>query len=151
VEQARRFDVEIVAARGRGIRVEGPYRVLTLDDETEIFCRTVLLAMGVNWRTLDAPGCQALVGAGVYYGAASAEASAVRGQDVYLLGRRELCRSGGAPPGALRPLVTMLVLEESIEENMSSYLLDRIDGSSNIEVRSCCTISNAAATSGSST
>jgi thioredoxin reductase (NADPH) len=37
-------------------------------------------------RWLDAPGCAALVGAGVYYGAATVEASACRDQEIYVLG-----------------------------------------------------------------
>jgi thioredoxin reductase (NADPH) len=144
VEQARRFDVELVAARRvTGLRVQEPFRVVLLDDGTELFCYAVLLAMGVDWRTLDAPGCQALVGAGVYYGAASAEASAVRDQDVYLLGGGNSAGQAAMHLARFARSVTMLVLEESIEENMSQYLLDRIEQTDNIEVRACCTIANA--------
>jgi thioredoxin reductase (NADPH) len=144
VAQARRFGVEIVAAREvRGLRAEGPFRVLSLDEEDELFCSTVLLATGVSWRTLDAPGCQALVGAGVYYGAASAEATAVRDQDVYLLGGGNSAGQAAMHLARYARSVTMLVLEESIEENMSQYLLDRIQATPNIQVRSCCTVANA--------
>jgi thioredoxin reductase (NADPH) len=144
VEQARRFEVEIVAARRvTELRVEEPFRVVVLDDERELFCHAVLLATGVNWRTLDAPGCQALVGAGVYYGAASAETSAVRDRDVYLLGGGNSAGQAAMHLARFARSVTMLVLEESIEENMSQYLLERIVNTENINVRSCCTISNA--------
>jgi thioredoxin reductase (NADPH) len=144
VEQARRFEVEIVAARTvTGLRVEEPFRVVELDDERELYCHAVLLATGVDWRTLDAPGCQALVGAGVYYGAASAESSAVRDQDVYLLGGGNSAGQAAMHLARFARSVTMLVLEESIEENMSQYLLDRIEATENIDVRACCTIANA--------
>jgi thioredoxin reductase (NADPH) len=145
VEQARRFEVEIVAARSvTGLRVEDPFRVVQLDDDRELYCHAVLLATGVNWRTLDAPGCQALVGAGVYYGAASAETSAVRGQDVYLLGGGNSAGQAAMHLARFARSVTMLVLEESIEENMSQYLLERIEQAENIHVRSCCTVATAA-------
>ncbi|MBA2669731.1 MAG: FAD-dependent oxidoreductase [Gemmatimonadetes bacterium] len=147
VEQARRFEVEIVAARKVvGLRVEEPFRVVVLDDERELFCNAVLLATGVNWRTLDAPGCQSLVGAGVYYGAASAEASAVRGQDVYLLGGGNSAGQAAMHLARFARSVTMLVLEETIEEHMSQYLLDRIGETQNVHVRSCCTIATAGGT-----
>jgi thioredoxin reductase (NADPH) len=141
VEQARRFHVEIVAARQvTGLRAEEPYRVVTLDDASELYCHAVLIATGVNWRMLDAPGCQNLVGAGVYYGAATAEATAVRGQDVYLLGGGNSAGQAAMHLARFARSVTMLVLEESIDENMSQYLLDRIGATSNIQVRSCCTV-----------
>jgi thioredoxin reductase (NADPH) len=147
VEQARRFGVEIVAARKVvGLRVQEPFRVVVLDDERELFCNAVLLATGVNWRTLDAPGCQSLIGAGVYYGAASAESSAVRGQDVYLLGGGNSAGQAAMHLARFARSVTMLVLEETIEENMSRYLLDRIEETENIHVRSCCTIATAGGT-----
>jgi thioredoxin reductase (NADPH) len=147
VEQARRFGVEIVAARKVvGLRVQEPFRVVVLDDDRELFCNAVLLATGVNWRTLDAPGCQSLIGAGVYYGAASAEASAVRGQDVYLLGGGNSAGQAAMHLARFARSVTMLVLEETIEENMSRYLLDRIEETENVRVRSCCTIATAGGT-----
>lgn len=144
VEQAKRFGAEIVAAREvAALRTEEPFRVVTLDDGTDLYCHTVLLAMGVSWRTLDAPGCRQLVGAGVYYGAASAEATAVRDQDVYLLGGGNSAGQAAMHLSRYARSVTMLVLEESIEENMSQYLLDRIEETDNITVRSCCTVANA--------
>ncbi|CAN5816584.1 hypothetical protein BH23GEM6_BH23GEM6_08240 [soil metagenome] len=144
VEQARRFRVEIVAAcRVTALRAQEPYRVVVLDDERELFCHAVLLATGVNWRTLDAPGCQDLVGAGVYYGAATAEASAVRDQDVYLLGGGNSAGQAAMHLARFARSVTMLVVEESIDENMSQYLLDRIGNTGNIHVRSCCTVATA--------
>jgi thioredoxin reductase (NADPH) len=88
VEQAERFGVEIVVTR-RATRLRadaGRCRVVTLDDGTELAAHAVLLAVGATFRWLDAPGARPLVGAGVYYGAATAEASACSGQEAYVLG-----------------------------------------------------------------
>lgn len=144
VEQARRFGVEILAARSvTALRVGEPYRHVTLDDGSELRCYAVLLSMGVAWRVLDAPGCPTLTGAGVYYGAASAEAHAARGQDVYLLGGGNSAGQAAVHLARFARSVTMLVLEESIEERMSQYLVDRIRNTPNIHVRTGHTVAEA--------
>lgn len=144
VEQARRFGVEILAARGVSrLRGGEPYRFVTLDDGQELRCYAVLLSIGVSWRVLEAPGCPTLTGAGVYYGAASAEAHAARGQDVYLLGGGNSAGQAAVHLARFARSVTMLVLEDSIEERMSQYLVDRIRGTPNVHVRTGHTVAEA--------
>ena len=144
VEQARRFGVEILAARTvTGLRAAEPYRHVTLDDGQELRCYAALLSIGVSWRVLDAPGCPSLTGAGVYYGAASAEAHAARGQDVYLLGGGNSAGQAAVHLARFARSVTMLVLEDSIEERMSQYLVDRIRHTRNIHVRTGHTVAEA--------
>jgi thioredoxin reductase (NADPH) len=144
VEQAERFGVEIlVTRRATGLRADGAQRMVALDDGTELAAHTVLLTTGVSFRWLDAPGCPGLVGAGIYYGAATAEASACKGQDIYILG-------GGNSAGQAALLlahharrVIILTLEPSLEETMSTYLVDRIHHTENIEVRTQHTVISA--------
>lgn len=69
-----------------GVRVEGPYRFVQLGDGTEVSCQALLIATGVQWRTMDIPGMDQLQGAGVYYGAGIAEAIECQGEDVYIVG-----------------------------------------------------------------
>jgi thioredoxin reductase (NADPH) len=70
VAQARRFGAEILLARRLvGVSRDGPAYVAHLSDGTEFRGRAFLLASGVDWRRLDAPGIEDLLGAGVYYGA----------------------------------------------------------------------------------
>jgi thioredoxin reductase (NADPH) len=141
VEQAERFGVEILVTRpATRLRAEGPNRLVTLDDGTELAAHSILLAMGVGFRWLEAPGCPPLAGAGVYYGAAVAEAAACRGQEVYVLG-------GGNSAGQAALLlaqharrVVILTLEGSLEETMSRYLADRIRRIPNIVVRTRHTV-----------
>ena len=80
--QARRFGAEVLSQETVSLRREDPYRILRLGDGTEISCYAVILATGVSVRTLQVPGLQALLGIGVYYGAAMTEAASYRGQDV---------------------------------------------------------------------
>ena len=72
VAQARRFGAEILAPQEvTKVRSEGPYRIITLADGSELSCHAIVIATGVQWRKLDVPGMERLQGAGVYYGAGS--------------------------------------------------------------------------------
>lgn len=134
--QARRFGVEVVAARTvNSLQVNDPFRVVHLDDGTELYCHSVLLAMGVSWRTLEAPGCKTLIGRGVYYGAASAEASACHDLDVYLVGGGNSAGQAAMLLSRFARSVTMVAPEHDFAEKMSEYLLERLSSTPNVHFR----------------
>lgn len=144
VAQAAGFGVEIVAAREAiGLRAEDPYRVVDLDDGRSIYCHSVLLATGVSWRVLEAPGCRDLIGRGIYYGAASAEASSCREQDVYLIGGGNSAGQAAMELARYASTVTLVAPEEDFAERMSEYLLDRLREMPNIRFRSGTQVTNA--------
>jgi len=144
LRQARKFGVEVVVTRAAtGLHADGDYRTVRLDDGGELGAHAVLVATGVAWRKIDAPGCGELVGRGVYYGAAAAEAAAVRGRDVYMLGAGNSAGQAALLLARYARSVTMLALEEDFGERMSSYLLDRIRAAPNITLRPCCTVASA--------
>src|ERR1700722_16844116 len=87
VVQAQRFGVEILAPQEAvAVRVEGPYRIIKLADGNEISCHALMIASGVQWRRLEAPGIDRLQGAGVYYGGGATEALSCKGEMVYVVG-----------------------------------------------------------------
>jgi len=134
VAQAERFGVEILSTRHvKSLTAKGRYREICLDDGTVVAAHAVLLATGVAFRWLEAPGCPDLVGRGVYYGAAIAEASECRDQRLYILG-------GGNSAGQATVLlaeyarqVTIVAPEPSLEDTMSQYLLQQIGDLPNVE------------------
>ena len=66
VAQATRFGVEILAPQAAtALRVDGPYKHLTLADGTEISCHVLMLSMGVAWSLLPATGAMRFTGAGI--------------------------------------------------------------------------------------
>jgi thioredoxin reductase (NADPH) len=141
VEQAERFGVEIIVTRKtKKLSANGDQRVVTLDDETELSSHTVLLATGVSFSWLDAPGCPPLVGAGIYYGAAMAEAAACRGQDIYILGGGNSAAQAALLLSQFARYVIILTLQDSIEETMSKYLADRLRETKNIAIRTNHTV-----------
>src|SRR5450755_2725004 len=87
VTQAQRFGVEILSPQEVvAVRVEGPYRFIKLADGSEISCHALMIATGVQWRRLNAPGVDRLQGAGVYYGGGATEALSCEGEIVYVVG-----------------------------------------------------------------
>lgn len=141
VAQARRFGVEILAPqRAVGLRVEGPYRFLKLADGAEISCNALLLAMGVQWRTLDVPGIDRLHGAGVYYGGGTSEAISCRGETVYIIGGANSAGQAAMHFSKYAEKVVMLVRGESLASTMSHYLIEQVEKTPNVEVWSKSTL-----------
>jgi thioredoxin reductase (NADPH) len=136
VAQARRFGVEILAPQEAvSIRAEGPYRFLKLADGFEISCHALLLAMGVQWRTLDVPGIERLQGAGVYYGGGTTEAMACKGEIVHIIGGANSAGQAAMHFSKFAEKVVMLVRGESLASTMSHYLIEQIEKTPNIEVQ----------------
>jgi thioredoxin reductase (NADPH) len=135
IAQARRFGAELLTAQEVvGLRREDPYRVVELADGSEIRSYAVLLASGMAVKTLDAPGIERLVGAGVYYGAASSEAATYRDQDVCIVGGANSAGQGAVFLARTARQVTMLVRSTGLDTSMSQYLVDRIAATPNITV-----------------
>lgn len=135
VTQARRFGVEILSPQEVvGLRVDGPYRYVKLADGAEISCNALLLAMGVQWRTLDVPGIERLQGAGVYYGGGTSEAIACRGETVYIIGGANSAGQAAIYFSKFAEKVVMLVRGKSLASTMSHYLIEQIEKTPNIQV-----------------
>jgi thioredoxin reductase (NADPH) len=136
VAQARRFGVEILAPQEvKGIRIEGPSRVLALSDGVEIGCRALLIATGIAFRKLDVPGLDRLSGAGVYYYAPMSAAFSYRDGDIYIVGGANSAGQAALYFSKFARQVTMLVRGETLSETMSQYLENQIGATKNIAVR----------------
>src|SRR6266850_3815336 len=136
VAQARRFGVEILTPQEvKGVRVEGPARVLMLADGSEVGCRALLIATGIAFRKLDAPGLDRLSGAGVYYYAPMSEAFSYRDGDIYIVGGANSAGQAAVYFSRFARRVTMLVRGASLSDSMSKYLENQIAATMNIEVK----------------
>jgi thioredoxin reductase (NADPH) len=136
VTQARRFGVEILAPQAvTKVRVEDPYRIITLSDGSEISCHALILGLGVSWRRLDVPGLEQLTGAGVYYGAAQTEALTCQGEEVYIIGGANSAGQAAMYFSKYASKVTMLVRGDSLTKSMSQYLIEQIAETPNIVVQ----------------
>lgn len=142
--QAKRLGAEVVVPlRVDSIRLEDPYRILTLSDGSEISSHAVVLATGMSVRRLDVPGVEEVTGAGVFYGAALSEAAACRGMEVFVVGGANSAGQATMLFSRYASKVTMLVRGPSLEATMSSYLLDRITATDTVEVLAGATVREA--------
>ena len=135
VVQARRFGVEILAPQEAvGARTEGPYRIIKLADGNEISCHALMIASGVQWRRLEAPGIDRLQGAGVYYGGGATEALSCKGEIVYVVGGANSAGQAAMNFAKYAERVVILVRGESLSSTMSQYLIDQIKETPNIQL-----------------
>jgi thioredoxin reductase (NADPH) len=133
--QARRLGAEMLTAREvLAIRENGPSRVVVLDGGEEIGCHSILVATGVHYSRLDAPGVESLTGSGVYYGAAPGEAAAVEGEDVVVVGAANSAGQAVLDLATRARQVTVVCRADGLEKSMSHYLVERIRLLTNVEV-----------------
>jgi thioredoxin reductase (NADPH) len=133
--QAKRFGAELLTAQcAVRIRREDPYRVVELADGSKISAYAVLVATGTAVKRLEAPGIERLLGAGVYYGAATTELATYRGRDVCIVGGANSAGQGAVFFSKSANQVTMLVRGAGLEGSMSQYLVARIASIPNIRV-----------------
>ena len=135
VVQAQRFGVEILSPQeALSVRTEGSYRILKLADGSEISCHALMIATGVQWRRLEAPGVDKLQGAGIYYGGGATEALTCKGETVYVVGGANSAGQAAMNFARYAERVVMLVRGESLSSTMSQYLIDQIERTPNIQL-----------------
>lgn len=136
VAQAARFGAEMVLARDVvGFETRGPVRAVLLDGSTDIEARAVLVASGVSYRRLGAPGVDDVVGRGVYYGASASEAAQTAGEDVYVVGAANSAGQAALNFARHARRVVIVIRGSALEASMSQYLVSRILSTPNVEVR----------------
>ena len=136
VTQARRFGAEMVLARDvAAFESRGPVRTIRFGDGTELDARTMLIATGVSYRRHEATALDSLAGRGVYYGASAGEARSVEGDDVYIVGAANSAGQAALNIAKHARRVILLVRGALLDDGMSSYLIERIRATDNIDVR----------------
>jgi thioredoxin reductase (NADPH) len=158
-EQARSFGAQFLMARTAiDLSVDGDLRILTLEEafgvdphrplprvpaKSEVRSRAVVLATGVSYRRIGIESVDAFIGRGVFYGAATTEAPAMRGEEVFVVGGANSAGQAALHISRFAAKVTVLVRGSSLAEGMSDYLVREIEASPNVTVRLNCEIAGA--------
>ena len=111
-----------------------------LSDGTSIATSSVILATGVSYRRLDAPGVEALVGRGVFDGPAVTEAVAMSDQTVVVVGGGNSAGQAAVHLSRYASTVTLLVRGPSLAAGMSDYLIRELQVATNVTMRCSCAV-----------
>jgi thioredoxin reductase (NADPH) len=134
--QAVKFGAELVTARDVvALEPTGSSRTVHLSDGERVAAHAVVLATGVAYRTLDAPGVRELTGRGVYYGSAMTEADECADQDVFIVGGANSAGQAAVYFAGRARSVQLLVRGPSLANSMSRYLIEQLAGIENVVVR----------------
>ncbi len=135
-DQARRLGAELLSVKdAQALRAEGAGRIVELAGGGSLSANCVLVASGVSYNQLDAPGFADFTGAGIYYGAAMTEARACSDQHVVVIGGANSAGQAAVYFSGYAAKVTMLVRSDSLAKSMSHYLIDQIAALPNVAVR----------------
>jgi len=133
VTQAKRFGVEILSAQAAiKVSVQDSYRIVQLEDGSQLSAHTVLVATGASFQTLKMPGAEALSGAGVYYGAAYTEAINFKDKHVFVVGGANSAAQGALYLARFASKVTMLIRGPEITS--SHYLVEALKSHPKIDL-----------------
>lgn len=135
ISQAVRFGTDFLAPQSvKAIAMQDNYKKLILDDGKEIITKSIVITTGVDYRQLTTPGVEKFTGAGVYYGAANTEATACKNNIVFVVGGGNSAGQAAMYLSKFARQVNILIRRDSLSYTMSSYLIDQINGVSNIAV-----------------
>ena len=137
-EQASVFGATFVFMhRVTAIARLGDLLSLSLADERHVKARAVILTIGATYRRLGIPALEQLSGAGVFYGGPASEAPALSGKIAYVVGGGNSAGQAALHLARYAKRVTLVVRAQSLQAGMSHYLIQEIEATANIEVRTC--------------
>ena len=95
----------------------------------------MILTIGATYRRLGVPALEALNGAGVFYGGPVSEAPALSGRDAYVVGGGNSAGQAVLHLARYARRVTLVVRAQSLQAGMSHYLIQEIEATPNLDVR----------------
>ena len=135
-QQAWSFGSEYTFLREvQALGTDGDLRTVSMSDGSVFRTRSVVVATGVDYRRLGVPALEALVGRGVFYGAAVAEAPSMAGTEVYVIGGGNSAGQAALHLARYARQVTLLVRGPSLAASMSEYLISQLEATRNVAIR----------------
>ncbi|XHR95988.1 NAD(P)/FAD-dependent oxidoreductase [Mucilaginibacter sp. UC70_90] len=135
ISQAMRLGAEFLSPQSvSDIKQKDGYKTIILDDGPEIISRTVVITTGVDYRKLEVKGVDNFTGAGIYYGAATTEASACTGKEVFVIGGGNSAGQAAMYLSKFAKNVHIIIRRDDLTATMSAYLINQIADTPNIKV-----------------
>jgi thioredoxin reductase (NADPH) len=135
VIQAQKFGAHIVVPADASALDHGELYVVDFGDGDRIVATTIVLATGARYRKLAVPRLEEFEGVGVHYAATEIEALECRMRPVAIVGGGNSAGQAALFLARHSPTVRLLVRGGDLGNDMSRYLVDRIEQNPQIEVR----------------
>ncbi len=135
ITQAKRFGIEFLSPREvTAIKTKDNYKILVLDDGSEVQTKSIVVSTGVNYRKLPAEGVEEYTGAGIYYGSSMTEAQACKDKEVYIVGGGNSAGQSAVYLSNFAKNVYIVIRRDDLSSSMSQYLIDQIEAIENIRL-----------------
>ena len=139
--QANKFGAHLsIPTAATRLSFENGYAVLDGGGSEPVTTKCLLIATGAQYRRLDVEGCERFEGRGVYYAATPAEALLCRGCPAVVVGGGNSAGQAAVFLAGHASRVLLLIRGDDLNKNMSSYLVQRIEQTTNIELHTNTTI-----------
>ncbi len=133
--QAMKFGVEVAIPLSATRLVCDTYpREVELEDGTRVKGRTVVLSCGARYRRPALANIKQFEGRGIHYWASSIEANLCASEEVILVGGGNSAGQAAVYLSGHAKKVHMAIRGDGLKATMSTYLIDRIKATPNIEL-----------------
>src|SRR4051812_20942640 len=133
--QTLRFGTEMLTPKDvKNIRVQDGYKIIEMNDGSEVNGKSLIIATGVEYAKLEVPGIENFTGAGVYYGAAAIEANACKNEIIYIVGGGNSACQAALHMSKFAKEVNILIRREALKLVAANYLVENVNKTPNIKV-----------------
>ena len=135
--QAQKFGARL-AVPARAMRLDcgqSPYAI-ELDDGRRVRTRTVVIATGARYRSLDVADIERFEGTGVHYACTAVESALCEGEEVVVVGGGNSAGQAAVYLSRHAARVHILVRGPGLAASMSKYLISRIDAADHVDLHS---------------
>jgi len=133
--QANKFGAHLsVPTLVNRLAFENAYTLVRLDGGETVTAKCLLIATGADYRRLGVAGADRFEGTGVYYAATLAEALLCQGSQVVVVGGGNSAGQAAVFLSGHAHRVLIVIRGDDLYKNMSSYLVQRIEQTPNIEL-----------------
>jgi thioredoxin reductase (NADPH) len=134
--QAEKFGAEVAVGRtvARLSCDQRPYQLFLSDGEA-VQARAIVIASGARYRRLALPELPRFEGAGIFYSATHMEGQMCRDEEIAIVGGGNSAGQAAVFLSQLASHVHILVRGPGLADSMSRYLIQRIEATPNITLR----------------
>src|SRR4030095_545519 len=135
ISQTTRFGTEILTPKEvKNICVQDGYKIIEMNDGTEVHSKSVIIATGASYTTLGIEGIEKFTGAGIYYGSAAIEAHACKNEVIYIIGGGNSACQAAMYMSKFAKDVNILIRRDELKQTAANYLVENISKTPNIKV-----------------